>query len=70
MTTPLFEEFSHNHRYKFQVHAQDKGFVTTLYAYQPEWKDFSPVDNMSQENPDQESAVKLGRALLALLEQQ
>lgn len=64
----LYEEFSHHRQYKFQVTPHNGQFLLKIYNFQPEWKDFAPVQDMVQITDDKETAAKLGRAMLALLE--
>ncbi len=64
----LYEEFSHHKQYKFQVIPHQGQFLLKVYNFQPEWKDYAPVQDMVQLTPEKETAAKLGRALLALLE--
>ncbi len=68
MAEILSQGFSENKRYQFQVSQEKQVFTVVLLSYHPEWQDFVPVDNMRQETKDLETATKLGRAMLALLE--
>lgn len=65
----IHEEFSHDKRYKFEVtQLEGEVYDVCLYAYQPQWKDYAPVSGMNQRSETSLSAIKLGTALLSLME--
>lgn len=68
MSQLILEEYSQNRHYRFTItQVSLEEYHLQLQSYQGEYHDFTNVQGMSQVTSDQASAVKLGRAMLALL---
>ncbi len=64
----LYEEYSHNNQYKFEVR-QANVISLQILSYQKEYRSHLTMEGMEKPCATLDEAIKTGRALLAILEE-